>query len=102
MFRKLLSAVRQELRNFGLRGGRHRRSLVDVAFYPFDVVTALRAYRAKRGVFPRVLSPQLFTEWLQRRKLIGRKYAWSQFADKLRVRTFVAEQIGESYLNKVL
>ena len=50
------------------------------------------------GYFPNLLWPRSFSEKVVRRKLHA-PAMWSEFADKVRVRDYVASRIGEGYLN---
>ena len=50
------------------------------------------------GYFPNLLWPRSFSEKVVRRKLHP-PAVWSEFADKVRVRDYVASTVGERYLN---
>ncbi len=51
---------------------------------------------------PRLLKRQTFNEKLQYAKLFRREKYYTQFADKIAVRDFVAKKIGSQYLTNIL
>jgi hypothetical protein len=58
-------------------------------------------FRGTFGHYPRLFSPETFNEWLQASKLFRRKRRYTLFADKLRVRDFVRERVGDHVLTKI-
>jgi hypothetical protein len=77
------------------------RALVDAVLYPADIYKVVTQYKDTFGHYPRLLRPRTFNEWLQTGKLLRRRKRYKQFADKLRVREFVRERVGEEVLTKI-
>ena len=74
------------------------RKVVDrIARFAGDQGETLRMFDSL-GYFPNLLWPRSFSEKVVRRKLHA-PAMWSEFADKVRVRDYVASRIGEGYLN---
>jgi hypothetical protein len=61
-----------------------------------------RSYRAKFGYFPRVAFAKTFNEKLWRRKFLDRDPRMPLRADKLLVKTFVAEKLGPGWVTPTL
>lgn len=78
------------------------RWLIDVVLWPSDLWKVCSDYNASFGRTPRLLKPQTFNEKLQYAKLFRRRNCYTQFADKIAVRDFVAKRIGFQYLTKIL
>lgn len=55
-------------------------------------------YRAIRGKFPNLTSPQTFTEKLQARKLYDRNPLFPRFVDKAEAKLLIAERVGSQYV----
>lgn len=51
---------------------------------------------------PRLRSPQLLTEWIQHRKLYERDLRLPELADKVLVKNFVAQRLGDGYVTPTL
>jgi hypothetical protein len=77
------------------------RALIDAVLYPADIFKVASRYKDTFGRYPRLLRPSTFNEWLQTAKLIRRKRRYTQFADKLSVRDFVRERVGEEVLPRI-
>jgi hypothetical protein len=78
------------------------RAFIDIILYPADIYKIAMQYRDAFGHFPSLWRPKTFNEWLQKSKIIGRKPLYTQFADKLLVREFVRERVGEDVLTRIL
>jgi TupA-like ATPgrasp len=78
------------------------RWLIDVVLWPWDLWKVCSSYNRIFGRTPRLLKPQTFNEKIQYAKLFGRKNRYTQFADKIAVRDFVAKKIGSQYLTNIL
>lgn len=85
-------------RRSGLQRTQMGRAIVDSILLPGDIRRILFGYRATFGVFPNLVTPTTFNEWLQRFKLFSRKSKYTAWADKLLVRDYVAEKAGSQYL----
>jgi len=77
------------------------RAFVDTVYYPADLYKIITQYRSTFGRLPRLIRPTTFNEWIQRSKLVRRGMRYQCFADKLLVRDFVKEKIGEDVLTRV-
>jgi hypothetical protein len=77
------------------------RCLVDAVLYPSDLLKVIFTYKAVFGATPNLLRPRTFNEKLQQSKLIHRRRRYSQYADKVLVRDYVARTIGPQYLNDI-
>jgi hypothetical protein len=78
------------------------RWLLDFLIWPSDLIKVFNSYKYKFGFYPNILKPSRFNEFLQQAKLYKRKSIYTQFADKLKVREFVGEAIGQKYLSDIL
>jgi hypothetical protein len=78
------------------------RWLIDVVLWPSDLWKVCSSYNTSFGRTPRLLKPQTFNEKLQYTTLFRRKSYYTQLADKIAVRDFVAKRIGSQYLTKIL
>lgn len=65
---------------------------------PIDRASVRLAYLWRHGRLPRLASPTLFTERIQHRKLHDRDPRLPLLADKLAVKTFVAERLGSEWI----
>jgi hypothetical protein len=74
------------------------RWIIDFVLLPSDVLKIFRTYRNNLGSFPNIVFPQSFNEKLQRRKLTARHQRYIQWADKISVRDYVSQRLGERYL----
>ncbi len=93
----------------GLRGKRSflrsfavGRLFVDLLLLPSDLVKIFFSYKAKFGVYPNLIRPRRFNEYLQRWKITKRKKIYTSWADKFLVRSYVKSKIGEDYLIPLL
>lgn len=77
------------------------RLLVDSIFFPSDMRKVLFQYRRVFGHFPNIFNAGTFNEFLQSDKIFGRKSIKTICADKIAVRSFVAQRIGDRYLNDI-
>lgn len=59
-------------------------------------------FRSQMGYWPNLNNPQTFSEKLQWLKLHHRREAYSVMADKWRVRSYIADMLGEEYLIPLL
>ena len=75
--------------------------LIDAFLWPFDFISIMRKYKKQFKCFPNIFSPKTFNEKIQRNKLFYRKKRHIIFADKIAVRNYVADKIGEDFLTKV-
>lgn len=64
----------------------------------FDVVGALRQYRASHGAYPNLLFPRTFNEKVLRRALFDNHPFLRICADKYAVRSFVKQRVGADML----
>ena len=55
----------------------------------------------KYGKYPNLENPSTFTEKIHYRMLYDRREILTLFADKIRVRDYVADRVGEKYLTKI-
>lgn len=78
------------------------RYLIDAMLLPFDVHRIRSTYQERFGRPPRLLRPRTFNEKLQRAKLLHRRKRHLRYADKLAVRDYVRECLGESALIPLL
>lgn len=78
------------------------RALVDAVLFPADIYKIAMGYRDAFGHFPDLIRPRTFNEWLQRSKLVNRKWRYRAFADKILVRDFVRERIGSDVLTNLV
>lgn len=76
--------------------------LIDLLFFPSDIIKIGSQYRAIFGKFPNIFRPKTFNEHLQRSKIFNRKAIYTDFADKIKVRKYVADKIGEKYLTNLI
>lgn len=77
------------------------RQVVDALLLPSDIVTVRRAYASVFGSPPRLLRPRTFNEKLQHAKVFKRKARHTRFADKIAVRAFVSERVGQHVLTQL-
>lgn len=89
------------LKRSRLAESRIGRLVVDLILWPSDLVKILSTYHSSFGVYPNLLRPRGFNEILQRSKLVRRKPLYTQCADKVAVREYVASVIGHQYLNSL-
>lgn len=73
--------------------------LIDT-FLDVSYVVGRYCYKFKR--LPNIKKPKTFNEHIARKKLIDRDITLTKLADKVAVRDYVTERIGEKYLTKVL
>lgn len=78
------------------------RRLVDLLLLPNDVHLIRMRYRNVFGCGPRFFFPRTFNEKIQRAKLFERKARHVLYADKLAVRTYVRDRLGESVLTRLI
>jgi TupA-like ATPgrasp len=109
VFRRLCRGTCRHLERIGLALKETRladyapgRWLIDVVLWPSDVWKVCSSHIKCFGHTPRLLKPQTFNEKLQYAKLFRRRNYYTQFADKLAVRDFVAKRIGSQYLTNML
>jgi hypothetical protein len=81
----------------GLRERAHNLLWRIMAPLPDKLYCALK-YRAIRGKFPNLTSPQTFTEKLQARKLYDRNPLFPRFVDKADAKVLVEERVGSPYV----
>ncbi|WP_295428814.1 ATP-grasp fold amidoligase family protein [uncultured Thiodictyon sp.] len=96
-----LERVGLRLKRTRLAETRSGRVIVDLILWPTDLVKILRSYHASFGVYPNLLRPRGFNDFLQQSKLFRRKRRYTQCADKVAVRDYVASVIGPQYLNQL-
>ena len=89
-------------RNSGLHRTQLGRAIIDSILLPSDIHTVLFGYKAVFRVFPNIVAPTTFNEFLQRFKLFSRKSKYTEWADKLLVRDYVARKAGSQYLTTLL
>jgi hypothetical protein len=77
------------------------RLVIDALLWPSDAVIACRGYHRSFGSMPRLLRPQTFNEKLQHGKLFRRKRLHTVLADKIAVRSYVGERVGEAVLTRL-
>jgi hypothetical protein len=77
------------------------RLVIDALLWPSDAVIACRGYHRSFGSMPRLLRPQTFNEKLQHSKLFGRERVHTVMADKIAVRSYVSERVGEQVLTRL-
>jgi len=75
--------------------------MVDLVLWPADLARILSSYHASFGIYPNLLRPRGFNEFLQQSKLFRRRRLYTQCADKVAVRDYVASVIGPQYLNQL-
>jgi hypothetical protein len=63
-----------------------------------DLIFAINTHRRIHGEFPRILRPRTFNEKILRRKVFDRRAILTTFVDKLAVRDYVANRVGERML----
>jgi hypothetical protein len=105
---RFIRAVCLALERLGLNAKKKRlakskfgRYLVDCILLPPDVFKILRTHKVALGKYPNILFPKTFNEKLQRYKLTARRHRFTEWADKILVRDYVANRIGEDYLTKL-
>jgi hypothetical protein len=72
-----------------------------LGFLPDKLFLYILFYRAKGEVL-NFNNPQRFTEKIQWLKVYGKLERYSQYVDKFRVRSYVAEKVGKEYLIPLL
>jgi hypothetical protein len=77
------------------------RGVIDALLWPADAVIACRGYHRSFGSMPRLLRPQTFNEKLQHSKLFRRKRVHTVLADKIAVRSYVSDRVGEAALTRL-
>jgi teichuronopeptide biosynthesis TupA-like protein len=109
VFRRLCLGTSRRLERIGLVLKETRladyalgRWLIDVVLWPSDLWKVCSSYKRSFGRMPRLLKPQTFNEKRQYAKLFRREKYYTQFADKIAVRDFVAKKVGSQYLTKIL
>lgn len=80
---------------------RVRRLAGRTAMHAAPVATTTLLYRQAYGRWPSVRNPQLFSEHLMHRKLFDTDPRFPLLADKLAVRDYVKERVGDGYLAEV-
>lgn len=60
-----------------------------------------KQFRERTGAAPRLVFPRTFNDKMQWLKLFDRKTDYFRIADKLAVRQYVTERIGEQFLNRL-
>lgn len=78
------------------------RMFVDALLWPSDCRKAILHYRRVFGRRPNFVFPKTFNEFLLHRSLLSRHRRWAVLADKITVRDFVAQRIGEEHLIPLL
>jgi TupA-like ATPgrasp len=78
------------------------RFVIDAILFPSDMYKIVVDFTARFNRLPNFFRPKSFNEMLQQRKLFCRKRLYVQLADKLAVRSYVEDRIGEEYLNDLL
>lgn len=78
------------------------RQLVDLLLLPNDIHLIRSHYSRVFGRNPRLFFPRTFNEKIQRSKLIHRRQRHIIFADKLAVREYVRERVGDKVLIPLL
>jgi hypothetical protein len=100
-FSKFLEHIAGALKRRGVGRTAPGRLLVDLLRYPSDIFAVISLFRGAFGRRPNLLQPKTFNEWLQAAKLFRRSRRYSRFADKLSVRDFVRQRVGEDVLTKI-
>ncbi len=78
------------------------KSIIDFILLPSDLHKTLTDYKSRFGAYPNLIRPKTFNEWLQQSKFTNRKQIYTQFADKIKARDYVANTIGNQYLCNLL
>lgn len=89
------------LKGRGYLGHSLLTALVDFVLWPSDVARVIKIYKEEFGVNPSLLQSKSFNEKLQRTKILNRKKCYTQYADKLSVRDYVAGRVGKDILNDI-
>ena len=77
------------------------RWLIDVLLLPTDIAKIMRGHRKGHGVYPRIIRPQTFNEYLHHSKIFRRSPLQTRLTDKVAVRDYVRDRIGEKYLTRL-
>jgi hypothetical protein len=96
-----LERIGLRLKTFGWGKWAVGRLFIDALLYPSDLNKVYSSYHATFGRFPDIWHRETFNEWLQARKLFRRKAHHICFADKLLVREFIRERLGERVLTHI-
>ena len=91
-----------KLKASSLRNSSLGRAFADAMLFPSDIFKINTSYKSAFGRRPNLLRPRTFNEKLQQSKLTRRQSRYTQYADKIAVREFVAQTIGKEYLVKLL
>jgi hypothetical protein len=91
-----------KLKASSLRDSFLGRALVDAVLLPSDILKINTSFKSIFGQRPNLFKPNSFNEKLQQFKLTRRLPRYTQYADKVGVRDFVSQAIGEVYLTKLL
>ncbi|MFW5882995.1 MAG: hypothetical protein ACOCVG_01370 [Verrucomicrobiota bacterium] len=78
------------------------RAAIDAFLWPSDYWKIRRRFYEQIGRFPRILRPRSLNDHVQHSKLFDRKPIYAQLLDKIAVRPYVAERVGEDALPKLL
>ncbi len=98
----LTKRIATQLKASSLRKYKVGRFFVDLLFLPSDIQKIFQSHKRYLGGYPNLISPRTFNECVQASKLFRRKSIHTQWADKLLVRNYVKETIGEEYLIPLL
>jgi hypothetical protein len=108
MLGRVIRKVCSKLEGLGLyakRGvlarSRPGRFVIDMILLPSDLMKIFQTHRNSLGKYPNIVFPNTFNERLQRRKLTARHSRYTCWADKIRVREYVENRIGNSYLTNL-
>lgn len=98
---KALAEQGIRLKARGVYDSPFQRFLVDAALFPLDALAAQGALKNSGASRSNLVWPRTFNAKLMFGKLFRRKSIHIQWADKLAVRDYVRDTIGEQYLTKL-
>ena len=75
--------------------------MVDALLLPSDLWTICRKHKQAHGTYPHLLRPKSFSEYIQHAKIFRRNPVATQVSDKIAVREFARNRIGDEYLPKI-
>jgi hypothetical protein len=78
------------------------RRFIDIIYLPSDYHKVKTHYFLDIGVYPKILCPKTFNEYLQHSKLFWRRRRHTRMADKIECRKYVEKKIGLAYLTRLL
>nr|WP_319392823.1 ATP-grasp fold amidoligase family protein [uncultured Desulfobacter sp.] len=87
-----------QLKNLSIYKYFFARRIIDCILLPSDIHKIFFRYKSTFGVYPNLVSPKNFNEYLQRSKFLRRKPNYTKMADKLLVRDYVKNTVGEEHL----